>query len=157
MSLTTGFGSSGFTLPTFKRLNFFPLAPLIFLGVNPNFEFLGILELLIKTYKEFTYDQMDYKEDLKRRDMMDLPKYWHRDDAVILWDATLNYVKEMVDVFYTSDDDVLKDWELQAWVEDVFNHGYSQLAGTVKPGLGIPSKLNSKEELVHNINSTYNM
>merc|ERR1719500_2752603 len=91
----------------------------------------GILELLIKTYKSFTYDHMDYKEDLKRRDMMDLPKYWHRDDAVMLWEATLNYVREMVDAFYISDEDVLKDWELQTWVGDVFNQGFSQLAGTV--------------------------
>ena len=112
--------------------------------------------MLTKTYKSLTYDGMDYKEDLKRRDMMDLPKYYHRDDAVMLWDATLNYVKEMVDTFYISDDEVLNDWELQAWVEDVFNHGFSQLDGTVKPGLGVPSKLNSKEELVGNLNPDYN-
>ena len=110
--------------------------------------FPGIIELLTKAFKGFTYEGMDYKEDLRRRDMMDLPKYWHRDDAIILWDATFNYVKEMTDVFYVSDDDVLEDWELQAWVEDIFNHGFSQLEGTVKPGIGIPSKLNSKEELV---------
>ena len=131
---------------------------LTFLGANPTLLFfiiLGILELLIKTYKSFTYDHMDYKEDLKRRDMMDLPKYWHRDDAVMLWEATLNYVREMVDAFYISDDDVLKDWELQTWVGDVFNQGFSQLAGTVKPGLGVPSKLNSKEELVGNLDTSY--
>ena len=110
---------------------------------------------MTKTYKGFTYDTMDYKEDLKKRDMMDLPKYWHRDDAVMLWEATLNYVREMVDAFYISDDDVLKDWELQTWVGDVFNQGFSQLAGTVKPGLGVPSKLNSKEELVGNLNTSY--
>ena len=110
--------------------------------------------MLTKAYKG--YDGMDYKEDLRRRDMMDLPKYYHRDDAVMLWDATLNYVKEMVDAFYISDGDVLNDWELQAWVEDVFNQGFSQLARTVKPGLGIPSKINSKEELVGNLNTNYN-
>ena len=133
VSLTTGFGSSGFT--SFK---------------NPSLTscFPGIIELMTKAFKGFTYEGMDYKEDLRRRDMMDLPKYWHRDDAIILWDATFNYVKEMTDVFYVSDDDVLEDWELQAWVEDIFNHGFSQLEGTVKPGIGIPSKLNSKEELV---------
>ena len=81
---------------------------------------------MTKAFKDFTYADMDYKEDLKRRDMMDLPNYWHRDDAVTLWDAVFNYVKEMIGIFYSSDKDVVEDEELQGWVEDVHKNGFSK-------------------------------
>ena len=81
----------------------------------------------MKAFKDFTYADMDYKEDLKRRDMMDLPNYWHRDDAVTLWDAVFNYVKEMIGIFYNSDKDVVEDEELQGWVEDVHKNGFSKV------------------------------
>ena len=84
--------------------------------------------MLTKAFKDFTYADMDYKQDLKRRDMMDLPNYWHRDDAVTLWDAVFNYVKEMIGIFYSSDKDVVEDEELQGWVGDVHKNGFSKVS-----------------------------
>ena len=118
VSLTTGFGSS------------------------------GIKELLTKAYKDMTFDDFHYPNNLRKRDMMDLPGFHHRDDAVMLWDITLEYIKSFVDVFYDSDKALYEDWEIQAWVKDVHDNGFGKIKNPKAPALGLPSKLDTKEELV---------
>ena len=54
----------------------------------------------------------------------------------------------MVDLFYTSDMDVVGDWELQALAGDVFLNGFSKIKSSPAPGLGVPSCLKTKTELV---------
>jgi len=107
----------------------------------------GIIELVAKAYKNFTYDDLDYVHDLIDRDVFDLPNYHHRDDAIKLWDATYDYIKEMVDLFYLTDADVIEDWELQAWVKDVFTNGFGKMKDLSKPSLGFPSSLSNKDDL----------
>ena len=108
----------------------------------------GVLELIGKAFKDFTYEDMNYVEDLKMRDVMDLPNFHHRDDCIKLWDAILEYVTEMVDNYYKSDMDVIQDWELQFWVKDVFENGFGKMKGVKAPSLGMPSGLGSKVALV---------
>ena len=43
----------------------------------------GIKELLAKAYKDMTFDDFHYPNHLKKRDMMDLPGFHHRDDAIV--------------------------------------------------------------------------
>merc|ERR1712013_382483 len=108
----------------------------------------GVLELIGKAFKDFTYEDMNYVEDLKKRDVMDLPNFHHRDDCIKLWDAILEHVTEMVDNYYKSDMDVMQDWELQFWVKDVFENGFGKMKGVKAPSLGMPSGLGSKAALV---------
>ena len=108
----------------------------------------GIAQLLGKAYKRYSYEDLHYPDDLARRDMMDLPNFHHRDDAIKLWDATIEYVRDMVEAFYESDTAVQGDWELQAWVEDVFTNGFGKLEDTSLPSLGLPASLATREELV---------
>ena len=108
----------------------------------------GLKCLIAKFYKRFTYDDLNYPEDLRRRDMMELPGYHHRDDCVKIWDVMMEYVKGMVDCFYEDDAAVTGDWELQDWVEDVFTNGFGKMTGTKAPSLGFPAKLANKQELV---------
>ena len=108
----------------------------------------GVLELITKAFQEFTYEDMNYVEELKARDVMDLPNFHHRDDCMKLWDAILEYVTEMVSNYYETDLDVLMDWELGMWVKDVFENGFGKMKGGKAPSLGLPSRLNSKAELV---------
>jgi len=108
----------------------------------------GVLELITKAFQDFTYDDMNYVEDLKKRDVMELPNFYHRDDSLKLWDAILEYVTEMVSNYYETDLDVQQDWELQFWVNDVFANGLGKMKGVKAPSLGVPSRLNSKAELV---------
>ena len=108
----------------------------------------GLKMLIAKYYKTFTYDDLDYPEDLRRRDMMDLPSYHHRDDCLKLWEVTLEYVTGMVDTFYKDDEAVTGDWELQDWVLDVFSNGFGKMTNLKAPSLGFPSRLTNKQELV---------
>lgn len=81
--------------------------------------------------------------------MMDLPGYHHRDDAVKLWDAITDYVTGIIAIFYKTDTDVVKDWEIQGWVDEVFSKGFGKIEGTSLPSIGLPSKMATKEELIN--------
>ena len=108
----------------------------------------GLKCLIAKFYKTFTYDDLNYPEDLRRRGMMELPGYHHRDDCVKIWDVMMEYIKGMVDCFYKDDAAVTGDWELQDWVDDVFTNGFGKMTGTKASSLGFPAKLSNKQELV---------
>ena len=88
----------------------------------------GILEILVKSIKKMTFDDLHYADDLRRRDVMELPNYHHRDDALKVWDATYDYISDMVDLFYFSEQDVNDDYELQDWVSDTFTNGFGKLS-----------------------------
>ena len=108
----------------------------------------GTLELLAKAFREFHFDDLHYSDNLRKRDMLDLPGYHHRDDALMLWDAILDYVTDMMDIFYERDADVVDDWELQGWVQDVSQNGFGMIEGAQAPYLGVPQQLRTKQELV---------
>ena len=108
----------------------------------------GLKVLIAKFYKTFTYEDLNYPDDLRRRDMMELPGYHHRDDCLKLWDVINEYVEGMVNTFYEDDSAVTGDWELQDWVNDVFTNGFGKMTGLKVPSLGFPSRLATKQELV---------
>ena len=80
--------------------------------------------------------------------MLDLPGFHHRDDALLLWDAILDYVTDMMNLFYERDADVVADWELQGWVKDVSENGFGMIEDVQFPSLGVPQRLETKQELV---------
>ena len=41
-----------------------------------------------------------------------------------------------------------EDWEVQAWVKDVHDNGFGKIKNPKAPALGLPSKFDTKEELV---------
>ncbi|WP_437933249.1 lipoxygenase family protein [Sorangium sp. So ce341] len=48
-----------------------------------------------------------------------LPSYPYRDDAVLLWGAIHTWVSRYLAIYYTSDADVLGDYELQSWIAEL--------------------------------------
>ena len=108
----------------------------------------GIKELLTKTFKEMDWDEFDYKKQLEDRDVMDLPGYHHRDDCIKLWDVIQEYVQAIVNEFYENDVDVIQDMEIQDWVEDVHSDGFGKMKDLKKKSLGIPRRLETKDDLV---------
>lgn len=55
-----------------------------------------------------------------------------RDDAVALWEVIYHYTNEMLKLFYTSNQDVVEDTELQSWIADVAEHGFPGLGDSIK-------------------------
>ena len=104
----------------------------------------GIKKLLQKTFKNMKWEDFDYKQDLKKRGVMDLPGYHHRDDCLQLWDVIKKYVEGMVKAFYEDDNAVMKDYELQIWAKDVCEKGFEAF-----PDIGLPTELKSIDELVN--------
>ena len=69
----------------------------------------GHLELVRKHYRNMTMDSYDLPRTLQERGVADvdkLPRYYYRDDALLLWNAIHEYVAEIVGIYYTSDSDV---------------------------------------------------
>jgi arachidonate 15-lipoxygenase len=106
----------------------------------------GSLQLIENAYKDWTFDDMDFPENLKKRgvDSKDLlPYYPYRDDGMLIWSHLGKYVKEYLDFYYLSDDDVINDYELQGWAAQL--SGASDDAAGKVPGF--PKKIEAREQL----------
>ncbi|HEY8186185.1 MAG TPA: lipoxygenase family protein [Pyrinomonadaceae bacterium] len=106
----------------------------------------GSVQLIENAYKNWTFDDMDFPKNLKNRgvDRGDLlPYYPYRDDGMLIWDLLGQYVQEYLDLYYLSDDDVINDYELQAWA--------AQLGGATDAGAGkvpgFPPQIGTREQL----------
>lgn len=58
-----------------------------------------------------------------------------------------NYVADVINGFYTSDEDVKSDSELQSWAEDIYTNGFPSYYGG-KQGRDFPQEITSKEQLI---------
>jgi len=70
-----------------------------------------------------------------------------RDDALRLWKAIASFIQKVISLHYKSDDDVVKDTELQAWVEDLHKNGFPVREGNIDHEF--PKSLATREQLVH--------
>ena len=76
----------------------------------------GLMELIRRMYATFTFDDTDVVFDLKRRNVHKPGKpanYYYADDSQTLWVAVRSYCDAMIRLFYTSDQDVALDCEVQ--------------------------------------------
>ena len=81
----------------------------------------GILELIERAFQEFRFDfDWDFQLNIEKRGVSNLPNYYFRDDGLLLWDATKEYVEEILNIFYLSDEDVLEDPEIQDWFSEIY-------------------------------------
>ena len=108
----------------------------------------GSLKLIENAYKSWTFDDMDFPRNLHQRGVDNtnllLPYFPYRDDGMLIWDLLGNYVKEYLDFYYLSDNDVVGDYELQNWAKQlggVFDEG----VGTVP---GFPKQIGTRDQLV---------
>ena len=70
--------------------------------------------------QEYRYDiHWDYEKSVEERDVMDLPNYFARDDALALWKTLKEYVTDVIDIFYLNDNDIKEDKELALWMKDI--------------------------------------
>ncbi len=79
----------------------------------------GSVEILRRARQRWTFAGTHLKEDLRLRGLLDpaqsIKDYPFRDDALLVWDAIEQFVNGYVSHYYSSDDAVAGDGELQGW------------------------------------------
>ncbi|KAF7647350.1 hypothetical protein LDENG_00173670 [Lucifuga dentata] len=102
----------------------------------------GVLVLAQREYQVLTYRSLQPCCDFSDRGVLQLRNYFYRQHSLMLWDATHSFVSGMVDLFYQSNAEVQQDAELQAWIGDVTQEGFTDL-----PRFGLSGELSSREQL----------
>jgi arachidonate 15-lipoxygenase len=72
------------------------------------------------------FNEVAFPKTLGKRGVNDskkLPIYPYRDDGQRIWDAIHQWVKEYLDLFYSSDESVKTDQQLQNWASELFSKG----------------------------------
>ena len=105
-----------------------------------------LMERISKHYKVQWTDIAQYAKERGVDDPDKLPGYYYRDDGIKIWNATEKFVKGIIDAFYSTDDDVKKDTEIQNWAEDVHTNGFPGRFGA-EDGHGFPKQITNKEQL----------
>ena len=103
-----------------------------------------LLKFIGQGMRTYNFAEKAFPNDMKARQVEDPNLFYpYRDDGKLIWDALQKFVAEYVDVYYKSDEDVVKDFELQAWADEI--------SGSLKEGkceiVGFPTKFTSKQQV----------
>ncbi|XP_005802694.1 hydroperoxide isomerase ALOXE3-like [Xiphophorus maculatus] len=102
----------------------------------------GLTELMRRDLSQMTYSSLCLPENITERGLELIPNFYYRDDALKLWNYLNGFAKAMVEYYYSSDSDVIKDIELQEWINEIFTHGFLENKHS-----GFPSCFNTIEEV----------
>ncbi|XP_071780177.1 arachidonate 12-lipoxygenase, 12S-type isoform X3 [Centroberyx gerrardi] len=102
----------------------------------------GLMMLAQREYKVLTYRSLQPRHDFPERGASQLRDYFYREHSLMLWEAIHSFVSGIIRLFYQSDCEVLEDLELQAWIRDITEEGFTEL-----PNFGLSSELRTREEL----------
>jgi arachidonate 15-lipoxygenase len=94
------------------------------------------LALATRAIRDFRLTESAPREDAVARgvdDLATLGDYPARDDAYLVWDATLPFVDAYVRLYYPTDADVSGDVELAAWVDEMGADDGGRLTGLERP------------------------
>ena len=110
----------------------------------------GRVEFFKRCGRHFNVHLNNIKRSVKERGVdnpNELPGYYYRDDGLKIWNAIETYVKDILDIFYTSDADVKEDPELQNWAKEVHYEAFPAYEDN-PVGRGFPESMNTKDELI---------
>ncbi|XP_068597844.1 polyunsaturated fatty acid 5-lipoxygenase-like [Brachionichthys hirsutus] len=82
----------------------------------------GHIQLVQKVTKSLTFRSLTFPDMIKSRGMdkeEELPTYFYRDDGNRVWEATKIFVSDVVHIYYTTDEAVQGDEEIQAFIKEV--------------------------------------
>ncbi len=113
---------------------------------------ISVIKAAIKEYLE-NFSDFALPKELTRRGVGEtdvdgqgenfLPDYPYRDDGLLLWKAIEAYVSNYLDLYYTSPVQIIKDTELQNWVQKLISPEGGGVKGLVPNG-----QLQTVEQLV---------
>jgi arachidonate 15-lipoxygenase len=86
-------------------------------NVGPSIE--STLELIAQAHKAWRWDENNPDNVFSLRGVDTLPSFPFREDTVLLWEAIQAYVSAYLNLYYSSDNDVIEDDELQAWIHEM--------------------------------------
>ncbi|KAL2101696.1 hypothetical protein ACEWY4_003457 [Coilia grayii] len=104
---------------------------------------IGSTTFLRKALETLTYSSLCLPENIKSRGLEDINNFYYRDDGLKLWNIIHEYVEGVLGYFYTSDDYVQRDSELQLWIKEIFEKAFLQ-----RQSSGMPQCFTSLEQLV---------
>ncbi|WP_321966796.1 lipoxygenase family protein [Burkholderia cepacia] len=103
-----------------------PSVPLGFINTLFAAPISDIRQEVLKDRLAFDFYQNMLPVDLANRKVDNsahLVDYPYRDDGLLIWNAIASWAADYVNVYYRSDADVVGDYELYAWVNDVATSG----------------------------------
>ncbi|XP_076004151.1 polyunsaturated fatty acid lipoxygenase ALOX15B-like [Genypterus blacodes] len=103
----------------------------------------GMIKILRRATSSLTYSSLCIKDDIAERGLESVPNFYYRDDGLKLWDIIHRFVERMLDYYYKNDTQVKEDKELQAWIQDIYEHGFLSQAST-----GVPQAFSAVADLV---------
>ncbi|XP_028325085.1 arachidonate 5-lipoxygenase-like [Gouania willdenowi] len=106
----------------------------------------GHVQIIQKVMKTLTFRSLCFPDMIRMRGMdnnEEMPKYFYRDDGYRVWEATKSFVSDVMCIYYSNDERVQGDGEIQAFVKDVSDFGMQD-----SDSCGFPKCLNSREELI---------
>lgn len=102
----------------------------------------GMVEFLRRSTASITYSSLCLPDDICQRGMEAVPNYFYRDDGLRLWGIINRFVEQIVKYYYKNDTVVEQDTELQAWIADIYEHGFLSLESS-----GIPQRFSRVDEV----------
>ncbi|KAF6726834.1 Arachidonate 15-lipoxygenase B [Oryzias melastigma] len=103
----------------------------------------GVWTILKRSFADMTYRSLCIPDDIADRGLEHVPNFFYRDDGLQLWNIIKRFVQEVLQHYYHKDEDVRSDGELQAWIKDIFKHGFLS-----EKKNGIPQQFDTLKELV---------
>ncbi|WP_107669083.1 lipoxygenase family protein [Cyanothece sp. BG0011] len=143
------------------------MARSVFLGRGGFFDATGALgytssnELLSRAYwgkglvtnyqgKPWEFYKKALPYSLESREVQDLPNYYYKDDALLMWNATKKYVSDVIKNHYKDNQGVENDDQLQAWKNELISPDAGTIKGLLPPEKAsqLTGKLNNVDDLI---------
>ena len=113
----------------------------------------ALVKFMGQGMRTYNFKEMAFPNDIKNRNMEDPELYYpYRDDGKLIWEAIHKFVREYINLYYKSDQDVIEDFELQGWGKEI--GGDHKEYSEKEPNCGVPSfptQFNTINEVIETI------